>query len=221
MAENKGQKVTKGGKAKASPAVEDSPTPKAITVDNTPEEPKKKMGRPKGSGLYTQALGESICKRVALGEALITICKDDNMPCMDQVLHWANIDPTFADMYTRARDTQADTLADGLETLAASAIGMDAAGVQAIRLQVDTRKWIVSKLKPRRYGEHLQIDGEIKHRSADSIEGEFHRLLVEFGVAKALGAPEGEGDSVPLGSAETSPAEQDRGLLPGDGSATP
>lgn len=29
------------------------------------------------------------------------------------------------------------------------------------KLRVDTRKWIMSKLKPKKYGERLELDGNI------------------------------------------------------------
>ena len=36
---------------------------------------------------------------------------------------------------------------------------VDAAGVQRNRLRVDTRKWVMSKLAPKKYGEKLEHSG--------------------------------------------------------------
>ena len=38
--------------------------------------------------------------------------------------------------------------------------GIDSAAVQKQRLQVDTRRWLLSKLAPKRYGEKLELSGD-------------------------------------------------------------
>lgn len=38
--------------------------------------------------------------------------------------------------------------------------GLDSAAVQKQRLQVDTRKWLLSKLAPKKYGEKLELSGD-------------------------------------------------------------
>lgn len=76
-------------------------------------------------------------------------------------------------MYARARDDQADTLADQIIDIADTPLQgvktkTDANGkviettegdmIEHRRLQVDARKWIAAKLKPRRYGERLNTE---------------------------------------------------------------
>lgn len=56
---------------------------------------------------------------------------------------------------------QAEFYADSLAELAKEADGLDGAGVAAKRLQVDTLKWVASKLLPRKYGDRLDISGEV------------------------------------------------------------
>ena len=62
----------------------------------------------------------------------------------------------------RARDLGIDVRADGLRNLAKSAVGLDSAGVQAIRLVVETEKWYLSKIAPKRYGDKLDVAVENK-----------------------------------------------------------
>ena len=47
--------------------------------------PKKKNGRPT---IYTQKLASKICERLALGDSLRAICREDAMPHLATVLRW-------------------------------------------------------------------------------------------------------------------------------------
>ncbi len=133
--------------------------------------PKKtKKGRP---SLYTEALAAKICRRLAEGEPLRSICRDKAMPNKATVLRWladkANAD--FRDQYVHAREMQADALFDEALEIADDASGdwstdkdgkktLDHEHVQRSRLRVDTRKWAAGKLAPKRYGDKLQHTGE-------------------------------------------------------------
>src|SRR4051794_27323432 len=68
---------------------------------------------------------------------------------------WIAKNPEFEEAYERARRLHIDAHMDGLTDLADTALGLDAAGVHAVRLAVDTRKWIASKVLPNRYGEKI------------------------------------------------------------------
>ena len=79
------------------------------------------------------------------------------MPDVATVYRWLVRFPDFCEMYTRAREDQADTLADQIIEIADQSQGENMAGVQSANLRVDARKWVASKLKPRKYSErHFQ-----------------------------------------------------------------
>ncbi len=130
----------------------------------------KKKGRP---SLYTEALAARICERLAEGETLRSVCRDQAMPAKTTVLRWLgdakNTD--FRDQYAHAREMQADALFDEALEIADDASGdwavdkdgkktLDHEHVQRSRLRVDTRKWAAGKLAPKRYGDKLQHTGE-------------------------------------------------------------
>jgi hypothetical protein len=77
--------------------------------------------------------------------------------------------PDLRARYQEAVEDRADRLAEELLELADSPIpeGLDGPGrsawVQQLRLKVDARKWIACKLKPRQYGD--RIDLEVRHTS--------------------------------------------------------
>ncbi len=69
----------------------------------------------------------------------------------------------FHDMYARAREDAADTLADEIITLARR-VENGELNPHAGLVVIDALKWIASKLKPREYGErhHLEMSGKVQ-----------------------------------------------------------
>lgn len=127
--------------------------------------PKKREGRP---SLYSEKMADAICERVAKGDSLADICREVAMPKSSAVYHWLTIYPEFTDKYSRARVVQADVLFDQIIKIADTPV----IGVKTItkpsgtettegdmiehrRLQVDARKWVASKLAPKKYGEKV------------------------------------------------------------------
>jgi len=72
-------------------------------------------------------------------------------------------DPALKGRYIEAVEDRADRLAEELIELADTPIpeGLDGPGmsawVQKLRVQVDVRKWAASKLKPKAYGDRLDV----------------------------------------------------------------
>jgi hypothetical protein len=128
------------------------------------------MGAP---SKFTGKLANEICRRLATGESLRAICRSEGMPNRDTVNEWvANDIKGFSVQYARARDKGLDMMAD--ETLAIADDGendwmasndpdnpgykFNGEHYQRSRLRVDTRKWYLSKLAPKRYGEKLTAE---------------------------------------------------------------
>lgn len=124
------------------------------------------MGRPTD---YTQETALSICERIADGESLRSICLADEMPSKATVFRWLTLHAVFRDQYAHAREAQADSLADEMLDIADDGSndwmersekkggGWEENGeaIGRSRLRLDARKWIASKLKPKKYGEKL------------------------------------------------------------------
>lgn len=86
------------------------------------------------------------------GESLRGIVNSDHMPNRSTIHLWLATNREFSDQYMKAKDNQADTLADDLIYIADTAEDINKA-----RLQVDVRKWAASKLKPKKYGDKLDM----------------------------------------------------------------
>lgn len=108
------------------------------------------MARPT---LYTEDLGDIICEGISRTKPLAKICdEDESLPTPRTVYRWLREHEEFRHNYARAQEDKADYLAD--DTLAIS--DDDTIDPQHKRIMVDTRKWLSSKFKPKKYGEKIQ-----------------------------------------------------------------
>lgn len=125
---------------------------------------------------FTQDVADQICGRLAEGESLRSICKDEGYPPESTVRLWVVDDREgFAAQYARARDVGLDAMADEILEVSddgtndwmerldndGKSVGWQLNGehVQRSRLRVDSRKWLLSKVAPKRYGDRLQHTG--------------------------------------------------------------
>ncbi len=115
-----------------------------------------KVGRP---SKYTEELGLEICKRVADGESLLSISKDKDMPNRSTIHEWILTNEEFSNNYEKAVNVRTENMADDLINIADS---VDPAETNKGRLRVDTRKWYLSKIMPKKYGDKLDVttDGQ-------------------------------------------------------------
>lgn len=117
--------------------------------------------------LYSEALAAEICRRLADGELLCDVCRPARMPSRDTVRRWQSENGPFRDRYAAARDQQADALAEEAIHIARNA---DADSVTVCRLQIDTIKWLIAKIAPRRYGDKAVPDATVNLSIGDAIE---------------------------------------------------
>jgi hypothetical protein len=144
------------------------------------------LGRPT---LYTQDIANAICERLAKGESLRSICLTDGFPAPATVCGWTTQNKDFYEQYAQARANNLEMMAEDLLSISDDgaddwetrykkdgseyqALNRDA--VERSRLMVDTRKWLLSKLRPKQYGDRLDVSGEIDCK-----------LSVQFSIAPA------------------------------------
>ena len=122
---------------------------------------------------FSDEVAAEICARLAEGNSLRSICRDDDMPGLSTVFQWLKAQDGFADQYARAREAQADSLFDEILEIADDARndwmergGDDDAGwlangehIQRSKLRIDARKWMAGKLRPKVYGDKSVIEG--------------------------------------------------------------
>lgn len=133
------------------------------------------MGRPTD---YTPDLADLLCDRIADGASLRKVCLAEDMPNKATVFRWLRLHDAFRDQYTRACEERGESYADEIAAISDGSMpayatepveGEDgqpmpvapldnAVQVQRDRLRVDARKWVASKLHPKKYGDKLAVD---------------------------------------------------------------
>jgi hypothetical protein len=128
-------------------------------------------GRPSD---YSPELAETICNLLIEGNSLRAIEDMDGMPSKTAILRWVAKHPEFRDQYARALEARTDAHADEILAIADDGhndwmqkqFGDDVKWIEngeAIRrsqLRIDSRKWLMSKLAPKKYGDKLLHGGD-------------------------------------------------------------
>lgn len=109
------------------------------------------MGRPSD---FTQETADAICELIADGMSLRAICRDEAFPAKSSVFKWLGQHEAFADQYERAREAQADSMADDIADIA------DRSDIDPNdkRVRIDARKWLAGKLRPKKYGDKVTAE---------------------------------------------------------------
>lgn len=125
----------------------------------------------------------AICTKIALGQSLKSIIDGGNMPDRQTVYNWLFDDVTFFDNYARAREAQADYYADEVPYIADTEPDPNKA-----RVRIDARKWAAGKLKPKVYGDKLDISGDLNVKLDDAqVESRVAHLVRKAGIALITG----------------------------------
>lgn len=121
-------------------------------------------GRPT---IYTEELGIAICERIADGESVASICRDEAMPASSAIYRWIPDHPEFKERYEKAKEDGLQVIAEELLDIADNGSNdwmtkndpdnpgflLNGESIQRARLRVDTRKWLLSKLAMKTYGD--------------------------------------------------------------------
>lgn len=133
---------------------------------------------------------DEICQRIANGETLRSICREEGMPIWSAIYKWQEADEDFRVRFARARDLGFDAIAEeALEIANTPCDGQiitskewgdeikteDMLGHR--KLQIETRLKLLAKWSPKKYGEridHTSSDGSMspKGKSLDDFYGE-------------------------------------------------
>lgn len=145
------------------------------------------IGRPT---TYSPAVAALICARLADGETLTAICRTPGLPARQTVHQWRMRNDAFAAEYARARGIGMESMSDDLLTIADDDTNdrnedgsPNHANVQRARLQVDTRKFLMAKLAPHVYGDHVSVEhsGSVVHDHTVTVsDRERMRRLATF-----------------------------------------
>lgn len=127
--------------------------------------------------VYTSEIAERVCKEVATGKSLRQVSRELQI-AESTVRQWVLDDRNgFAAQYARARELQIEAMADELLEISDDGTNdwmtINRGGeevevpnqevLQRSRLRVDTRKWLMSKIVPKKYADKtaVELSGEV------------------------------------------------------------
>lgn len=131
------------------------------------------MGRPSE---YEPETAAEICEHIANGMTLRSIGALEGMPRVSTIFKWLSKYPEFAEQYARAKEDQLQAMADEIADIAddgsndymerfdkdGKSLGyfLNGEHVQRSKLRIESRKWLLSKLAPKKYGDALTLKGD-------------------------------------------------------------
>ena len=150
-------------------------------------------GRP---SKFSQEIADLVCERMAKGETLRSVCReiqkeDPGFPDCTTIRSWALNDINgFYQQYAQAREMGLDAMAEDLLDYAATPSEnaetiIRPSGVQITRkdaidrsrLVVDTKKWYLSKIAPKKWGEQMRMYVERDKKAKEMTEEELLAAL--------------------------------------------
>lgn len=112
-----------------------------------------------------------ICDRISKGESVRSVLRDDDMPNRSTFYEWLDEDEDKANQYARAANDRADTIFDEMFEIADDGTNdtmivdmgegeqvekLNTEHIQRSKLRIDTRKWALSKMNPKKYGDKME-----------------------------------------------------------------
>lgn len=123
--------------------------------------------------MFQQETADAICARLCEGDSLREICRTEGMPDKATVMRWLNAHPEFRDQYARAKETGIEAVAEDILDIADDGrndwmkrSGSDeepgwvfnGEAARRSQIRIDARKWLLSKLAPKKYGDKVDLN---------------------------------------------------------------
>ena len=111
------------------------------------------------------AICQAVLQGMRDGLSAFKACQAAGVP-QSTFNRWVDADAKLAEDYAHAREDLIERMANEVLELADSEVPETGDGkkdwqaIQKHKLQVDTRKWLLSKLAPKKYGEKLEVSGD-------------------------------------------------------------
>lgn len=119
-------------------------------------------------------MGLAVCGWLRQGYTLRQIGALQNMPAKTTIIQWLGEHEEFQDQYARAREVHAMLMEDEIQEIAddsrndwieregkdgATEVVVNPEVVARARVRIDSRKWLMSKMAPKRYGDRVALTG--------------------------------------------------------------
>ena len=136
-------------------------------------------GRP---STYTEEMGNRICDKLTEGVSLRKLCMQKEFPTASTVYVWLDRFPDFAERYARAREAATEDMLEEILQIADD----DKIDPNDKRVRIDTRKWAMAKLKPKKYGDKQTVDVGNKEGETLKVDSNVDTAALTLQLAAAL-----------------------------------
>lgn len=147
------------------------------------------MNQPTITSTYSQEYADLLCATIAttpssLNKIVDMLRSEDNQfPCVRTIYSWLRLDSNFAECYSRAKSDQMDVYAEELIDIVDDDSGDEggSVAVQRSKLRAETRKWLMSKIKVKKYGDRLDISSkvDVQHKIAPVDLSQWANRVIE------------------------------------------
>lgn len=133
-----------------------------------PIEPPRR-GRP---SKLTKEAKAAVCEELTLGKSLREVCLMEGFPDISNVIRCLQRDLDFRAQYIQARKLQEEIIFDQIHYIAdtpqrgikittkpdGSVETTEADMIEHRRLQIESRKWLLGRMSPKKYGDKIEVD---------------------------------------------------------------
>ena len=135
--------------------------------------------------IYSIELFQEICERISDGESVSKICLEPDMPSRFAFYSWLKTKPECVEMYNEALKLREELLFDEMKDIVDDPeAGYDKVSVAWATLRTNSRKWILSRMNPKKYGEKLSQ--EISGTDGKPLQGGGNVIFNIIGVEPEL-----------------------------------
>lgn len=147
--------------------------------------------------MFSQEVADAICELLAGGKSLRAACVEVGANART-VLDWTKANEAFSAQYAKAREAGYALLADELIEISDEKevearyqgddvkLELSASAIARNRLRVDTRKWMLSKMLPKVYGDKQTIDvNDVTPKTPEQVNTRIAELMAK--AAKQTG----------------------------------
>ena len=128
---------------------------------------------------YSDAMADRICKAVAVSKdgLRITLASDPELPPLSTVQAWMRKHAYFQSAYAHAKIDQLQAMAEDIVDIAND----DSLDANDKRIRIDTRKWLLSKLMSKTYGDKLDVTsgGEALAVPSHQIDARIQSIIMQ------------------------------------------
>ena len=136
-------------------------------------------GRP---STYTEEMANRICDKLTEGVSLRKLCMQKEFPTASTVYVWLDRFPDFAEKYARAREAATEDMLEDILQIADD----DKIDPNDKRVRIDTRKWVMGRLKPKKYGDKQTVDVGNKDGETLKVDSNVDTVALTLQLAEAL-----------------------------------